>query len=124
MRLGKDCEEVPKYVKESTSRYIIVILRYLLGLWREQKSLSLPRLSALGHGDTHSRCPVPSLVCNLEDVSDIKYTHAGADKNEVIFLLLLAWVEGRSGQKALDDRLWPSAAGEALKCSKASPGRP
>lgn len=64
-----------------------------------------------------------SLVCNLEDVSGIRDTHTGAAKNEVVLLLLLAQVNGKSWQKALDDRLQPSAAGEALKCSKASPGR-
>lgn len=56
---------------------------------------------------------MPSLVCNLEDVSSIRDTHTGADKNEVVLLLLLARVNGKSWQKALDDRLRPSAAGEA-----------
>lgn len=61
--------------------------------------------SALGHGDTHSGCPVPSLFRNLVNVSDLKDTYTGADKNEVVLLLILIWINRKSWQKELDDRV-------------------
>lgn len=66
--------------------------------------MSVPQ-SALGHGDIHSRCPVPSLFCSLVGVSDLKDTYTGADKNEVVLLLILTWINGKSWQKELDDRV-------------------
>lgn len=66
--------------------------------------MSVPR-SALGHGDTHSGCPVPSLFCNLVGVSDVTDIYAGPDKNEVVLLLILTWINGKSWQKELDDRV-------------------
>lgn len=65
--------------------------------------MSVPR-SALGHGDTHNECPVPSLFCNLVSVSDLKDTYTGADKNEIF--LILTWINGKNWQKEMDDRVY------------------